>query len=93
MNCVNGAYVRADSATDAFFIIHNGKIVLHCDRRVRTRTSALRTAYASVRAHFSRKDTLIVVGASDSNYRSLFHHTNGSVRTVFSAKTATVTEA
>ena len=91
MDSVNGAGVGTEAATYTLLIIHNGKIILHSDSTVGTGARTFGTAYTAVCAHLSCKSALIVIRASDCNYRTLIHHTDGTVRTVLRAQTAACT--
>ena len=93
MDNVYGTSVNAHSAACALGVIKNGEVVVHCDRAVGASACALGTSDASVGAHLAGERALIVVGATDSNDRSVFNHLDGGVRTGLCAESATRAES
>jgi len=88
---MDGTNIGTETATDALFIIDNGKVLVHGDSTVGAGSHALCASETSVCAHLSRERALVVVGASDSHDGILFEYLDSAARTGLRAETATGT--
>ena len=88
---MDGTNIGTETATDALFIIDNGKVLVHGDSTVGAGPHALCASETTVGAHLSCERALVVVGASDRHNGLFLEYLDSAARTGLRAETATGT--